>query len=107
MPEVKYTRKALLQVPKRKWNEQIKASGVYVIPSRRKHDSGFACMDFVAETKDGLIRFGGYCDDVSFEGQHFRMDCIYPEIIIHIWNGNANGFTVTSDVSSISFVEGR
>ena len=50
---MKYTRKELLAIPKRNWNEMLcDVSGVYVMPSGRKHDSGWACMDFVAEFKD-------------------------------------------------------
>lgn len=100
-------RKELLQVPKRKWGEELKGvGGVYVIPSGRKHDSGYTCMDFVAEFRDGrpMIRFGGCCDDVAFFGRHFRMDCIYPSRIIHIWNSNGT-FNVSHDVSSIDFME--
>lgn len=99
-------RKELLSVPKREWNEVIKnAVGVYVIPSGRKHDSGWACMDFVAELANGSkIRFGGWCDDVAFYGSKFRMDCEYPSRIIHIWNSRGN-FAITHDVSSIDFVE--
>lgn len=98
------TRKELLSVKKRKWNEILhNVSGVYVIPSRRKHDSGYACMDFVAETPEGLVGFGGMCDDVSFEGLHFRMDCDFETKIIHIWNRNK--FSISDDVSSITFAE--
>lgn len=103
MAELKYSRNYLLQVPKRKWNSPLKARGVYVIPSGRKHDSGWCCMDFVAETEDGLVGFGGGCDDVSFKGEHFRMDCTFPSRIIHIWN--RRGFTITTDLSSIDFIE--
>lgn len=104
---MKYTRKELLAVPKRQWHHiLLDVSGVYVIPSGRKHDSGYACMDFVAEFKDKekpLVRFGGGCDDVSFEGTHFRMDCLHPSRIIRIWN--KKGFIISSDVSSIIFTE--
>lgn len=98
------TRKELFAVPKREWNETLTGvTGVWVIPSRRKHDSGWACMDFVASTPDGLVRFGGGCDDVAFEGTHFRMDCDYESKLLHIWNRCK--FTITSDLSSISFIE--
>lgn len=41
-------REELLSIPKRKWDEEIHGVDVvYIIPSRRKHDSGYACMDFV------------------------------------------------------------
>lgn len=97
-------REELIKAPQRKWNEELHGvSGVYVIPSRRKHDSGWACMDFVAQTKDGFVRFGGGCDDVSFEGKHFRMDCDFESKLIHVWNKNK--FTISHDLSSIEFIE--
>lgn len=102
------TKKELLAVPSRKWDEELHGvRGVYVLPSRRKHDSGWACMDFVAEFADKrrpMIRFGGNCDDVSFDGDCFRMDCTYPHGIIHIWN-RINTFSVSQGISSIDFVE--
>ena len=100
------TRKNLLQIPKRKWNEVLhNVNAVYIIPSRRKHDSGYACMEFVAVFKGGreMIRFGGGCDSVSLEGQHFNMECMYPSGIISIWNDR--GFSVSDDVSTIWFRE--
>ena len=65
-------KKELLSIPKRKWYETLSGvSGVYVIPSRRKHDSGWACMDFVAEFSNDrpMVRFGGGCDVVNFVGE--------------------------------------
>jgi len=100
----KITRKELLAVPKREWDKVLTdVSGVYVIPSGRKRESGWACMDFVAVTPDGLVGFGGICDVVSFEGSHFQMDCDYPSRIIHIWCRRK--FSISNDISSISFTE--
>lgn len=98
-------RKELLNTPKRKWDEELKnVFAVFVIPSRRKHDSGWACMDFVAVFSDNsCIRFGGGCDDVSFMGEHFQMDCVHPNGILRIHN--SRGFSVSPDVSSIMFIE--
>lgn len=99
------TRKELLAVPKRKWDEVLTdVSGVYIIPTRRKHDSGYNCMEFVATTPKGMVRFGGGCDDIRFLGSHFRMDCVSQ--IIHIWNsGKSMKFSVSKDLSSIDFIE--
>lgn len=103
------TRKELLAIPKREWNEVLcDVDGVWVIPNRRKHESGWECMDFVASFKDKdkePVRFGGYCDDVRLRGGGFIMDCDYPSGIIHIWNYYP--FTVTPDASSIEFIEER
>lgn len=100
------TREECLKVQPRKWDEEIyDVVCVYVLPSRRKHDSGYTCMDFVAQTGGGkLIRFGGGCDDVRFAGEGFRMDCDYPSRIIRIWNSRKR-FYITRDLSSIDFVE--
>lgn len=102
-------REELLSVPKRKWDDVIHGvDAVYIIPSRRKHDSGYACMDFVASFNGNkgkpMVRFGGGCDDVRLKGSHFRMDCEYPSRIIRIWN-DSRSFYITHDISSIDFVE--
>jgi len=102
-------RELLLSVPKRKWDDVIHGvDAVYIIPSRRKHDSGYACMDFVAafngNKKRPKVRFGGGCDDVRLNGNHFRIDCEYPSRIIRIWNDRTS-FYITHDLSSIDFVE--
>ncbi len=105
---MKMTKKDFLAIPCRKWDEKLTGvRGVYVLPSRRKHESGWACMDFVAVFDDGrpMIRFGGGCDDVSFVGEYFNMDCTYPHGIIHIWSHRR--FTISCDLSSIHFTEGN
>ena len=64
-------------------------------------------MDLVAVTDrdqgNRAVRFGGGCDDIMLKGNHFRIDCEYPSRIIRIWNERE--FSVTSDLSSIYFVE--
>ncbi len=102
-------RKELLSVPKRKWDDVIHGvDAVYIIPSGRKHESGYACMDFVASF-DGnkgkpMVRFGGVCDDIRLNGNHFRIDCEYPSRIIRIWNDRTS-FSITPDLSSINLME--
>lgn len=103
-------RKELLQAEQKKVGEDLKrVVGVWVLPSGRKHDSGWAKMDLVAEVSHGnetkRVRFGGYCDDIVFEGSHFRMDCDYPSRIIHVWNPRK--FSVSGDGSSVYFTEER
>ena len=106
---MKYTKEELLAVQKRKWYDVLTGVvGVYVLPSENMHDSGYSCMDFVAEFNDRekpLVRFGGGCDDVSFVGEHFRMDCLHPTGIIHIWNRYL--FSISNDLSSIDFTENK
>jgi hypothetical protein len=86
----------------------------FIIPNGNRHGSGYGCFDIFACIPDGthdhndkckvfIFKCGGCCDDISFEGEHFRMDCMHPSGIIRIWN--RRGFTITEDLSSISFVE--
>lgn len=90
-------------IPRRKWDEEIKAVIVYVFPNKTMHDSGFMCMDFVALLQDGSkVRFGGGCDSVFFVGRHFCMECM-PNGIIRIFNHY--GFTISDDLSTITFYE--
>ncbi len=99
-------RQELLAVPKRKWDEELEdVRGVFVIPNRKKHDSGWRCMDFVAEVGEDLqlVRFGGYTDAVTFHGSNFHMDCEMASGLVHIWNRNT--FIVTADLSSVDFIE--
>lgn len=98
-------RKELLDCPLRDWDGDIKhAVGVYIIPTKKKHESGCAIMSFVALTKDGKrVRFGGRCDDVSLKGSNFRIDCDFQTKLVHIWNRNP--FSITHDLSSIDFIE--
>lgn len=83
-------------------------SGVYVIPSGRKHESGWAQMNLVATFYDGRepVLCSTFSDDISFYGTGFRMDCDYPSRIIHIWNSHVGkeGFRVRG-CSSISMEE--
>lgn len=99
------TRKELMRVPKRDPCETLlNVAGVYVIPSGRKHESGWACMDFVATFYDRpMVRFGGKCDSVSFDGFHFHMDCTYPNRVVHIWN--VYPFHISQDSDTIHFLE--
>lgn len=100
------TRKELLATPKREWDKVLHGvTGVWVVPNRRKHESGWECMDFVATFEDKNekpVRFGGCCDVVRFKGNDFRMDCDYPSGIIHIWSFGP--FSITADLSSIDFI---
>ena len=46
-------------------------AGVYVIPSRRKHESGWAAMDLIATFYDGRepVHFSSFTDWEKKEGQ--------------------------------------
>lgn len=100
----KYTKEELLAAPRRQWDQIVKnVSGVYLIPNGEQHGSGFNCIDFVAESNEGLFRCGGGTDAIHLQGEHFSVDCLYPSGIIHIWNRNK--FMITEDLSSVDLIE--
>ena len=99
-----YSRKELMKVPLKVTLDPLTGvSGIYVIPTGKKHDSGWACMYLVAEFTDErpMVRFAGSCDDLSFDGSKFRMDCVFPSRILHIWNSYGT-FSVIGNLSSIT-----
>lgn len=103
------TKKELLSVPCREWDKVIKdACSVYIIPSGRKHGSGYACMDMVAVRYNTgeKIRFGGCCDSIHLIGDGFMIDSEHPSRIVRIWNRSGNGtFQISPDCSDINFIQ--
>lgn len=96
---------SLAKVKKREPIEEIKkASGVYILPNGKVHESGWGCMDFVAETEEGLIGFGGKCDNVILTGEDFKVDCTRSGVV-HIWN--RNGFSISRDAITICFASAK
>ncbi len=87
---------------RREWDERLTGvTGAYIIPNGNEHDSEFGCFNIIAYCRDD--DGGGGCDDISFEGTHFRMDCMYPSGVIRVWNRRT--FSISDDLSSISFEE--
>ncbi len=95
-----------MNAPRRRpWEPIENVMSVYVVPNGMLRESGWGCMNFVAEKEDTYIGFGGVCDNVVFEGEHFQMDCYFPLNILHIWN--RKGFTVEKGSQTIAFVENK
>jgi len=70
--EASMTREEFKAIPKRDWKEDITdVSGVYILPSGRKHESGWAIMDFVAVKKDGNKI------DLTLKGKSLNLSGIY------------------------------
>jgi hypothetical protein len=69
-PYTEWTRAQFEALPSRKWSEDIGPfDSMIVLPSRRKHDSGYRCMDFVA-VRDGkpLCKLSGCSDVIHMQG---------------------------------------
>lgn len=97
------TRKEILALPVRKMSVEESnrpiagVCGMWLVPTRKKHSSGWMCMQVIVTFKDGRdpVTLSSTVDDIQFTGAHFRLDCDYPSGIVHIWNGGrANTFGV-------------
>ena len=77
------------KIPMRKFDEIICTKDIYILPTRRKHHSGYACMEFVAKKPNGeFVRLGGCADVAVFYSWKFKLDCLYPSKIIHLFSSD-------------------
>ena len=63
------TRKEFEALPVREWDEDVgEFDTLVILPSRKRHESGYRYMDFVAVTKDKMIRLSGCSDVLHIDG---------------------------------------
>lgn len=80
------TRKEILSVPTRRWDEEIgEFDALVLVPRRTRHDSGFGTMDFVAlRGNTPIARLSGHSDVLHINGisgfGQLTKDC-YPDFI--------------------------
>jgi len=90
-------RKELLALPVREWNKESYYDSVLIVPTGRKHDSGYMLMAIVGVIKGEPKEIAAYCDDIGWHtpapkvyGDGYtiadiRTDMFYPSGIIQIW----------------------
>lgn len=88
---MKFKLKDLRQLPKRPRGQSSAYSSIMVIPSGRKHDSGWALMYIVGLDDDkNPVEIAADCDDIIWitpcnPYNSLRTDMKYPSGIIHFW----------------------
>lgn len=105
------TKKELLAIPMREsWDTPVEGvDGAYLIPTSKKHESGYSCMRLVAYWNDEqakerrYIGCGYYCDILELKGLNFRIDASLPNRIVHIFNFKK--FSITHEISSLCLLE--
>lgn len=84
--------KELRGLPVRKWDETKTYTSIAVIPSGKKHDSGWALMYIIGfDDKMKPIEIAAVCDDICWSipdatDYYFRSDMFYPSGVIHFWS---------------------
>lgn len=101
---VKASRTGLLGIKReKKWEDEVTYKDIFVVPSRKKHDSGWSVMVVVGVLPDGTYEQAAWCDDICWNVQttrkehSMRCDCSYPGGILHFWGAQ---FKVGHSLSS-------
>lgn len=88
------------------WKEPTEYDSLYLLPTRKKHDSGYHVICLVGRNGDALEK-AAWCDDICWKTapthpkQSFAMrtDMTYPGGIAHVWGWNTR-FRVGASLSS-------
>jgi hypothetical protein len=79
-------RKELLSLPVKPWDATRLYDTILIVPTRKKHDSGYMCMAVVGCIKGEPIEVAGYPDDVGWiTTSDLRMDMTYPGGVAQMW----------------------
>lgn len=101
------TRKALLALPQRKWDLVSEYNSLLIVPTNRKHDSGYGLIAIVGRQGDEA-EIAAVCDDIcwTMPQQHpygsalrpgrnsniLRTDCLWPSRVLHMWASGEHYF---------------
>jgi hypothetical protein len=90
------SRKELLSLPIRKWDHarlNMNFDSILMLPTDKKHDSGWRCMAVIGINKDQLTLLSTCSDDInwhipapSYLGEiSLRCDCCFKNRAMHYW----------------------
>lgn len=86
-------RKELLALPVRAWPDESTYDSLYLVPSGRKHESGYMCVAIVGIRDHKPVEIAAFPDDIEWKMPQdtsywgdMRMDCEYPSGILHPWS---------------------
>lgn len=95
----------LKKLPFKKWDKEKIYKSIVVVPSGKKHDSGWALMYVIGlDGEKKPIEIAAACDDICWNiptgtSYDFRNDMFYPSGAIHFWS-NKYSFKVGASLSS-------
>jgi hypothetical protein len=97
--------KELRKLPRKKSNEIKQYNSVVLIPSGKKHDSGYALIYIIGlDNEQNPIEIAAACDDVHWitpdpTEHNLRNEMFYPSGVIHYWS-NKYSFEIGVSLSS-------
>lgn len=75
------TKKELLALPKRKWDETSTYDSVLLVSTRRKHDSGYNYFAVVGVDEKGTpVEIAAFMDDFRYINDFFSADRVPPAL---------------------------
>ena len=101
------TKKELLALPNRSWNEEKVYPWVLLVNTKQKHDSGYNFFAVIGVNPDNSMEIAAYCDDFRMWPVHyslsngvapirgFSFDCSMHGVF-RIWSNYYNFFVGTS-----------
>jgi hypothetical protein len=94
----------LRKLPVRDWNKESIYDSILVIPSGKKHESGWALMMIIGMNQNTPLEIAAMCDDIHWHipeklDYDLRNDMYYPSGIIKYWS-NRYKFKVGTSLSS-------
>ena len=98
-------RKDFLSLPKREWGKVTQYTSVLIVPTGKKHDSGWHLMAIIGCKDQRPIEIAAYCDDVNWlvQSNRMRTDMTYKSRVCHMW-GNRLIFEVGLSLSSVDVI---
>lgn len=108
-----WKRKELLALPIRDWQMDSVYDSLLLVPTGKKHDSGWSLVSIVGVRNGEPVEQASCCsDDIewvfpnatrygSYTAGQLRMDCLYPAGVFHPWTRN-HKFQVGAALSSVT-----
>ena len=109
-------KKELLALPNRNWNEKSIYDYLYLVPTGKKHDSGYsliAIVGVILNDKNLNAEIAATCDDINWYLENhpynrpsqfyrgyagLRTDCEYPSGIMKVWGSAEHYFDTKFEV---------
>lgn len=104
MAELK-NRKELLALPEREWDKVTEYESIIIVPTGKKHDSGWALMAIIGYDRDkGLFEIAAKCDVIDWhidsDVNDLAADMYYNNRCVRVFCRNGGRIRVGASLST-------